>query len=106
MRSLEAERDAALDAERKAIEMAKAERAAALRLLNWKEPEVQKPSKPRWTTVDVDRWSTAASRGHAKVSHEEYNETIAQQRMAALKHTADTPRESHSRKMLKKIGSQ
>ena len=105
MRSLEAERDAALDAERKAIEMAKAERAAALRLLNWKEPEVQKPSKPRWTTVDVDRWSTAASRGHAKVSHEEYNETITQQRMAALKHTADTPREGHSRKMLKKFGS-
>ena len=61
LRAVELERDQAINEAKAAVLMADCERRAALKALHAQTP-THSPPKPR---VRVDRWSTAAARGHA-----------------------------------------
>ena len=83
LRNLEQERDAALQAEQRARAEQQAERAAAVAALARRNTVRAKSPKPVQRAISVDRWSTAASRGQAKITPESFNEAIARQRLWA-----------------------
>ena len=85
LRRFEEERDAALASEQKAKAAQEAEHAAALAALARRAAARPKsPARPKTpASFRVDRWSTAASRGHSQIPPDQFNATIERQRMSA-----------------------
>ena len=116
---LQVERDKAHEAEQRAKEAASKalQREVVMEAVQSALLVSQKPDITPATTrraigtprLDYDRWSTAASRGHAKINPETFDEAIARQRNCATcaepSGRAEVQLSAAQRKILATVGS-